>query len=201
MIPKILHATWIGPHRRPVEWMDTWKEKHPEWEYILWDNERVKNYPFRKRKQIDQCLREGKYHGAADIIRLEGLYDLGGFFAPADSICHNPIDELLDIEEDCFCCKDPYAYHNTDLLSPHLGSSKGNELIGKMIERIPENITQPCDDTGNLLLTNIVKELNYPIKIYPVHYFMPNNPDGKVNGKITYSEHLWGTTRSTYPKW
>lgn len=76
---------------------------------------------------------------------------------------------------------------------------KGNELIGKMIERIPEKIGEPCDDTGNLLLTNMVKELNYPIKIYPSHYFMPVN-HGKVNGDRIYSEHLWGTTTGRYSK-
>ena len=78
---------------------------------------------------------------------------------------------------------------------------EGNKLIGEIIKRIPDKVIQPCDDTGNQLLTTVVKELNYPIKIYPAHYFIPNNPDGKVNGDRIYAEHMWGTTRSNYPIW
>jgi hypothetical protein len=37
MIPKIIHQLWIGPHPCPVEIMHTWKNKHPDYEYILWD--------------------------------------------------------------------------------------------------------------------------------------------------------------------
>ena len=40
-----------------------------------------------------------------------------------------------------------------------------------------------------------------PRTLHAAHYFMPNNPDGKVNGEIKYSEHLWGTTRNKYPKY
>lgn len=200
MIPKILHAIWVGPKRMPKEWMQTWIDKHPEWEYILWDNERVGGYNFRHRKQINDCINTGKYHGAADIIRYEILYDFGGFVAPADSICHKAIDELLVLEEDCFCCPDPYAYRSPDWLSPHLGATKGNRLIGEILKRIPDKVVQPCDDTGNQLLTNVVKELKYPIRIYPAHYFLPYNPDGKINGEIIYAEHKWGTTRNTYPQ-
>ena len=34
-IPKIIHQLWIGPHPVPTTLMDTWKEKHPEFEYIF----------------------------------------------------------------------------------------------------------------------------------------------------------------------
>jgi mannosyltransferase OCH1-like enzyme len=202
MIPKILHQIWVGPHRMPKEWMQTWKDNHPEWEYILWDNKRVSEYNFINKKQIDDCIREGKYHGAADIIKYEALYEYGGFIAPADSISLRAIDELLDIEEDCFCCPDPYAYEYPGLLSPQIGSIKKNKLIKEIIKRIPNKVIEPCNDTGNHLLTNTVKELNYPIKIYPAYYFIPYNPDSRDNrGKEKpYADHKWGTTRNTYPK-
>ncbi len=201
MIPKILHQVWVGPHRMPIEWMQTWKDNHPDWEYILWDNERVSAHEFVNKKQIEDCIREGKYHGAADIIKYEALYQYGGFTAPADSISLRPIDELLDIEEDCFCPPDPYAYDNPGLLSPQMGATKGNELMREITNRIPDKINEPCNDTGNHLLTNTVNELNYPIKIYPAYYFMPVNPDGKINeGENPYADHKWGTTRGTYPK-
>lgn len=197
MIPKILHRIWVGPHKRPTEWMDTWKEKHPDWEFKTWDNDSVKG--FIKQKEIDDCINKGLYHGAADIIRYEVLYKYGGVIAPADSICLHPIDELLEIEEDAFCCYQ-HEIKRPGLLSPHLGTTKGNKLMAELIDRIPKDIGTPWIQTGNKLLTDVVEELNYPIKIYPSHYFIPIYNDGSKQEGKAYAEHLWGTTRNIYPR-
>ena len=34
-IPKIIHQLWIGPKPAPINLMNTWKEKHPDFEYIF----------------------------------------------------------------------------------------------------------------------------------------------------------------------
>ena len=39
LIPKIIHQLWIGPKPRPSKFMATWKEKHPDYEYIMWNEE------------------------------------------------------------------------------------------------------------------------------------------------------------------
>ena len=36
MIPKIIHQIWIGPKPAPTKFMDTWKEKNPE--FIMLQN-------------------------------------------------------------------------------------------------------------------------------------------------------------------
>ena len=36
-IPKILHQIWIGPKEPPTIPMDTWKDKHPDFENYLED--------------------------------------------------------------------------------------------------------------------------------------------------------------------
>ena len=33
-IPKIIHQIWIGPKTAPIKLMNTWKDKHPDFEYI-----------------------------------------------------------------------------------------------------------------------------------------------------------------------
>jgi len=48
MINKIIHQLWIGPDKPPLKWMNTWKEKHPEWEYKFWGNEEIKNFRFKR---------------------------------------------------------------------------------------------------------------------------------------------------------
>lgn len=35
-IPRIIHQIWIGPKPAPTKFMDTWKDKHPDFEYIRW---------------------------------------------------------------------------------------------------------------------------------------------------------------------
>jgi len=178
----------------PTDWMRTWKDKHPSWEFMLWDNDSVASHPFKNKERIMQCIEKGLPHGAADIIRYGVLYEYGGFVAPADSICLLPIDELLDIEEDCFCCYQ-HEIKKPGLLSPHLGTTVGNELMRILIDKIPANIKQPWQQTGNLLLTNVVKKTGYPIKIYPSVTFIPVYNDGSKQEGKAHAEHLWGTTR------
>ncbi len=33
MIPKIIHQIWIGPKPAPTKFMDTWRDKNPDFEY------------------------------------------------------------------------------------------------------------------------------------------------------------------------
>jgi glycosyltransferase involved in cell wall biosynthesis len=198
-IPKIIHQIWVGPKPMPTDLMKTWKEKHPDWEFILWDNERVASYNFKNRKHIDSCIERGLYHGAADLIRYEALYDFGGFVAPADSECINNIDELTNILEDCFACYENERVRK-GLVSPHLASTKGNKLIGELIRRTvgrEKEIKTPWIETGNQLLTDTINDFQYPIKIYPSHYFLPEHYTGdnyQGNDKI-YAKHKWFTTR------
>ena len=178
--------------------MQTWKDKHPDYHYTLWDNERVMKWAFRCQEQLRQMLAAGKYNGAADIIRYEILHEFGGFVAPADSICVNPIDDLLDF--DIFCC---YENENVrpGLLSPIIGAKPGDELMNYIIETIAMTPNVLYDDawkvTGNALLTGAVEKLNYPIHILPSHTFLPEHYTGENytgDGKI-YSRHFWGSTK------
>jgi mannosyltransferase OCH1-like enzyme len=42
-IPKIIHQLWIGNKPPPIKFMNSWKEKHPNFEYIFWnENELIK---------------------------------------------------------------------------------------------------------------------------------------------------------------
>ena len=202
MIPKIIHQLWVGPKAAPVEWMQTWKDKHPDWEFMMWDNDKVMNYHFVNKDKIENLMERGIYHGVSDVAGYEILHDFGGFIAPADSKCLNSIDELFDINEDCFTC-----YENErkcgKMLSLHLATVKGCRLMKEAILELrmrTKPIKEPWISTGNRFLTKLVERLNYPIKIYPSHYFLPIHYTGKAyegTDKI-YTEHFWGTTKNLY---
>lgn len=194
---RTLHQIWVGPHPRPQEWMDTWKEKNPEWDYILWNEDNIKG--FTNQKLINTCMEKELYHGVADLVRYEVLYNHGGFVAPADSECLEPIDPLMDIEEEVFACWESER-RMPGLMSPHLGATKGNELMSILIDRLSsvKDVIEPWKETGNQLLTDVVNELDYPIKIYPSHYFIPNYRDGSRQDGKAYADHKWYTTKKLW---
>ena len=97
-IPRIIHQLWIGPKPRPSKFMQTWKDKHPDFEYIMWNEEEIK-----KRELhlvcIDKIISIEEINGKADIIRWEILYHYGGVFLDADSICIESFHELVEKEK------------------------------------------------------------------------------------------------------
>ena len=86
MIPKLIHQIWIGPKPAPSKLMDTWKEKHPEFEYIRW-SEKELNDRSMPLSCINRIQEIEEINGKADIIRWEILYHYGGVFLDADCFC------------------------------------------------------------------------------------------------------------------
>ena len=95
MIPKIIHQLWIGEKSAPINLMNTWKEKHPDYEYIYWNEDELKkrNFTSSLQNRIDEM---DEINGKADILRWEILYHYGGIFLDADSICIEPFDDLIE---------------------------------------------------------------------------------------------------------
>lgn len=208
-IPKIIHQIWVGPKKPPLEWMKTWQNM-PGWEYMLWDNEKVANFPFKNRKHIDYYMSIGRYAGICDLVSYEALYNFGGVIAGADSVRLLPYDDLLDIgDNDCFsvpeCSEEELKRIGyPDLVMPLIGSTKGNDLAKICIDRLFEKESvagSPWRQTGNLFFGQLLKEVNYPrIKMYPYYYFIPEHHRGHIykgNDKI-YASHKWGTTKGLY---
>ena len=100
-IPKIIHQLWIGPKPRPYKFMKTWEDKHPDYEYILWNEEEIKKRGL-KLECISKINEIEEINGKADIIRWEILYHYGGLFLDADSICIEPMNYLMD-QNKAFC--------------------------------------------------------------------------------------------------
>ncbi len=97
-IPKIIHQLWIGNKPAPINLMNTWKDKHPEFEYIYWNEAEIlkRGIVFECQDKINEIE---EINGKADIMRWEILYRYGGIFIDADSICIEPLDALLDLNK------------------------------------------------------------------------------------------------------
>ena len=229
-ISKIIHAIWIGPLERPKKWMDTWPEKHPDWKYILWDNEKVFGRKWHNQKQIDFYRAKGKWHGVADLVRYEILFEQGGFMPGADSECLRSIDELFDNDYELFAVrcggeiKDwaredgkptteiPLFLSRQDkrLIAPIYACKAGNEFAKSLIDGLHgvEVFDEPWKTTGNVYCASMLKTHNPRIMIWPMHYFIPYHPitiDAKepiiyIGKDKIYAKHFWGTTHRNYHK-
>ncbi len=207
-IPKRLGHIWVGPKPAPINWMRTWPELHPDWEYTVYDNDFLCSYPFRLRAHINEYFWRGLYAGVQDLMRYEILYEFGGFMADADAICRHRIDELLT---------HPRAYTVWDrpendrfrAVCPILACEPGNRFVGRLIDRLletdPSSLRKAEVSTGNRFLGGVLKQDQTPpeeVTIWPMHYFLPwhkSDPEKVYSGPDTvYAEQQYGTSLWAY---
>jgi len=206
MIPKIIHQIWIGNVCPPTKHMDTWKDKNPDFEYIRWNEEELikREMKIECQNRVDEM---NELNGKADIIRWEILYKYGGIFLDADSICVEPIDDVL------MKCKSFAGWEHEKIRSGliatgTMGFPPKHPLVREIILWIKTN----CVDTkktnkrawqlvGPLLLTNIYNIGKYnDLTIFPSYYFLPIHYTGieyKGHGKI-YAYQEWGSSHKNY---
>lgn len=223
-IPKIIHQIWIGDKPAPTKFMDTWREKHPEYEYIRWNEDELKkrNFISELSNKVDEME---EINGKADILRWEILYKYGGIFVDADSICIEPFDNLLELN------KSFAGYENETIRGPNW--SKNNPMYDDVLARthpliatgtmafppnheLPrlaiewiKNNTVSVNKTGRRawrtvgpgLLTRLFFSKNWDdIVILPSYYFLPIHCSGlkyEGHGKV-YAYQEWGSTKNNY---
>ena len=202
-VPRIIHQIWVGPKPAPIEWMRTWQEHHPAWESILWDDEKVRSRRFQNQKHIRHYWRRGVWHGVADFVRYEVLYEYGGICPGADSICLRPLDELfLDPAFDAYA-----VYENERLrpgsVAPLYACTPGNVFAKLLIDGLSakRTLAAPWRTTGNLYMQEMIAAHSHSgLMIWPSHYLLPEHVAGdRYEGPDKpYASHQWGTTRKTY---
>lgn len=205
MIPRELGHIWVGVFPAPDMWMKTWKDKHPDWSYTLYDNDFLLSRRFICQKQIIEFYKRGMFAGVSDLMRYEILYEKGGFLPEADSVCVNPVDELFS-EEKCYTVYE-FPEGRKGLVSPFLASNPGNPVLKKVLDTLSKletgEMKRPWDTVGNGFLRRFFKRHKFEkdLTIFPSHYFIPEHNNGeKYQGddKI-YAHQLWGTTSKSYP--
>lgn len=103
-IPKIIHQIWIGSPlpERFEKMVASWKEHHPDWQYILWDDESLNSFTLVNQELFDST---SNYGAKADILRYEILQRFGGLYVDIDYECLKPFDELHDSFCEFYTCK------------------------------------------------------------------------------------------------
>lgn len=206
MIPKIIHQIWIGTKPSPSKLMETWKTKHPDFEYIFWNEKEFEKREilFESQDKIDLI---SEINGKADIIRWELLYKFGGVFIDADSICIEPID-------DYFMTKTAFASYENETVRKGLvatgtmGFPPKHPLCRDIIDWIKSDVSTPYIiekkawfSVGPGLLTRFLNSGKYSdFTVFPSHVFLPVHFEGiQYNGhKKVYAHQFWGSNYQLY---
>jgi GT2 family glycosyltransferase len=205
-IPKIIHQIWIGPKPRPKKFMETFRAKHPDFEYICWTEEEMAKRGFKLENQVAYD-RMTEWCGKADILRWELLYRYGGIYQDADSVCLEPFD-------DTFLSKTAFAAYENEIARQGLvavgtmGFPPGYPLCRDAIDWIKTHDTCPqtCGlrawaTTGPVLLTNLLNTGKYPdFSVFPSHCFIPLHFTGVAyeGHKKVHCYQEWGSTKQSY---
>jgi len=98
MIPKKIHYCWISgdPYPELIEHcMASWQNFLPDYEFVLWDAERVEQI---ENARLKEALNAKKYSAVADYVRLHALYHEGGIYLDADVEVLKSFDDLLSLK-------------------------------------------------------------------------------------------------------
>ena len=201
-IPKIIHQIWIGPKPRPEKWMDSWRLKHPDWEYKLWTEE---NLP--KLRNQDQFDKIDTYQGKADILRYELLYEYGGIYIDADCECINTLDDYIRKFHLFVLYENEYFFPGL-LTNTAMGSEPKHALLANFINHISQiediNHSGAWITVGPQMITRLIRQyelFNEPIKKLASYKFLPlHHTRWKYEGKgKVYATHHWNDFTSLYP--
>lgn len=207
-IPKILHQIWIGPKEAPTNLMKTWKDKHPDFEYILWNEQEINNrLTLRCSEKINMI---SEIIGKVDIIRWEILHQYGGYFVDADSICIEPFDDFFE-GKTAFATFENENVRAGLVANGNMGFVPNHPLCSDIIQWILSNEsdklikeTRAWFSVGPALLTRMLETGKYPdFSIYPSHCFLPIHfTEGQGQGydghKKVYAHQEWGSAKQNY---
>ena len=203
MIPKIIHQLWIGDRIPPINLMNTWKDKHPDFEYIYWNEAE-----FEKRNMIFRCVKQieeiDEINGKADIMRWEILYKYGGVFVDADTICIEPLDDYF-MTKKAFALFENENIRDSLIATTYMGFVPQYRLCKDIVNWIDSdesthfiNKMFAWGSVGPGLLSRFLDTGYYKdFSVFPSHCLLPTHFTGlKYEGhKKVYGYHEWGTAR------
>jgi mannosyltransferase OCH1-like enzyme len=203
-IPKIIHQIWFGPNKPPPEYQnfqESWGIKHPEWQWILWNEQKIKNN-FSTNLYNQTLFERAKYNKnyakMADIARYEILYKFGGLYADCDCESIKPFDILNESYD--FYSGIEHLANGLVIGNALIGSQPKHPIIKKCLNNIKEYENKKIDltywqgkldcpkgfekeyattliTTGPILLTKSIWEIADKTKnidiIFPPTYFFP----------------------------
>jgi mannosyltransferase OCH1-like enzyme len=205
MIPKIIHYCWLSDDPIPEDYkrcMATWKQKLPDYDFLLWD---TKRFDINSVLWVSQAFETETYAFASDYIRLYAVYNHGGIYLDMDMEAVKPFDPLL--QSDLMLAYENHISENIE--AGCFGAEKGHPFIKKCMEYfegrpffdpslLQEILAMPklkrINFINPLILPEVMKTIvekyiaKDKIYFYPRDYFTAKNI---VTGKIEATENTY----------
>lgn len=189
MIPKIIHYCWLSNDPFPTEfeeYMQTWKEKLSDYDFIKWDFSR---FDKESSDWVKEAFENKKYAFAADYIRLYAIYNYGGIYLDMDIKVIRSFNDLLDSEQ-------MFAYEGEPgkgIEAGCFGAIKGNVFVKKALDYYTNR--HFVDDKGRfdtktlpLILQEIYDEKSFNFTLFSKDYFTAKS---QMNGLITVTSNTY----------
>lgn len=198
-IPKIIHQIWLGgpvPERFRA-FMESWKKHHPDWEYRLWDDAALADFPMHNRKLFDESTNYGEQ---SDIARYEILRRFGGLYVDTDYEALQAIDAIHE-RYDFYIGVQPLDVHILHLGTGLIGCAPEHPLIVMAVELINKQETrQIISRTGPIFFSRIFlkhAEKYDAVCAFPASYFYPRAYSESIEERAcwqkpeSYAAHHW----------
>ena len=221
MIPKIIHYCWLSGDPFP-ELIDncikTWKEKLPDYEFILWDTNR---FLLEDNIWVKQAFETKKYAFAADYIRLYAVHKHGGIYLDTDIEVIKNLDELLKLpyfigseghgiieagvfgaEKEANWLKDCLSHYDNRSFIQEDGSYDTMTLPRIMMKQIQKRHT--IKELTNLTVNDLDYKKGKELYMFPQDFFCAKNQGTGVieKTKNTYTVHhfamSWVSKKRTF---
>lgn len=219
MIPKIIHYCWLSGDPIPERlqnYMKTWKEKLPDYEFMLWDKSR---FDIHSMKWVEQAYAAKKYAFASDYIRLYAVYNYGGIYLDMD------MEIIKAFDQEQFTKGVTWGLDESgDVEAAFLAGSGHNPVLKELMEWYERAEFLNPDGTlnqqvANVYVQNHLKQYGYvkenkeqmleacDVKLFPADYF---NCRSLVTGKLNVTENsccihwhtvLWASKTTKFIQW
>jgi len=197
-IPRIIHYCWFSGTPIPNDLqacIDSWRRECPDYEIIRWDES---NVDLDKYQYTREAYRMKKWGFIPDVIRLDILYEYGGFYFDTDVRIIKNLDQLR--YQEAFCGRERAGHVN-------FGGGSGCIKCAPVIKEILDFRKDCVFDLGNGQFNNessgyyetvpliekglVLKDINQKldgINVYASEFFSPYN---FVNGENIRSDNTF----------
>ena len=225
LIPQKLHVIWVGDDdKQPRAAIESWRSKHPTWEFRVWGNADLDGLAWKSKRQIEIFRASERWEGIADLMRYEILHEHGGVYVDADATCVRPLDDWL-LEPPMFavweserCAPDLIANGFIGCQADHPAmaaivreTSRMNDPVWQRTWHIegwrgfrPKfryEKTYPWKTVGPRFFTKMVMPFcPEQATILPSILFLPQHYTEKTarHSSLIYATHTWGSTHEAY---
>ncbi len=198
IIPSRIHQIWLGPRPVPLVWTESWRTLNPEFEYRLWRDPEIDTFGLKNEALYRRFLAEHIFDGAADVVRAEILYRLGGVYVDADSLAVRPLADAPFLEAGFFAVTEPGEPEAALVSNAFMGSPAGHPILERYIEVIgqAEELRPMWKRTGPGAFTEVIAGAEHDgVLILPAWTFYATSLDGgELSGGPAYGCHFWSTT-------